>query len=297
MITTTNNTTVISDKKKSAVLSILVFFCLIVLLHFLRFWPPSNLTELVNAEGGGGGVTVNFGDTDFGSNANFLNKNPEQKQTEIAIKKEASAADELLTSQNSTTDITVVKSANKQKEKLMSPIKYEIKPTETKKPIVKKVDDALANLLKGNSKAGDGTTNNTGNQGRANGNLNSGNYSNKGSGGGVGNGNGIGSGQGDGSGSGKGSGSGSGYALGNRKALSKPTPNYTCNEEGKVVVEISVNRSGQVISAKAGVQGTTNTAGCLLSQAKIAALNTKWEPSNDAPDIQIGKIIYNFSLN
>ena len=297
MISTTNNTTAFSDKKKSAVLSVVVFFCLILLLHFLRFWPPSNLTELVNAEGGGGGVTVNFGDTDFGSNANFLNKNPEQKHTETAVKKVASAAEELLTSQNSTTDIIVAAPTNKQKAKLPLPITPDIKPTETKKPIVKKVDDALANLLKGNSKAGDGTTKNSGNQGRTNGDLNSGNYSNKGSGGGVGNGNGIGSGQGDGSGSGKGSGSGSGYALGNRKALSKPSPNYTCNEEGKVVVEISVNRSGQVISAKAGVQGTTNTAGCLLSQAKIAALNTKWESSNDAPDIQTGKIIYNFSLN
>ena len=93
MISTTNNTTAFSDKKKSAVLSVLVFFCLILMLHFLRFWPPSNLTELVNAEGGGGGVTVNFGDTDFGSNANFLNKNPEQKHTETAVNKEASATE------------------------------------------------------------------------------------------------------------------------------------------------------------------------------------------------------------
>ena len=287
-----------SDKKKSAVLSVVAFLCLILALHLIRFWPPLNVSELLNNGGGGGGVTINFGDTDFGSNANVINKVKQQKINATPVKEKSNASEELITATNSTSDLNLIAPKAKQKIKKLAVIVPEIKPIETKTPTPKKIDDAVANLLKGKSKDSDGTTTSSGNQGRSNGAINSGNYSNDGSGGGgSGKGGGIGSGEGKGIGSGKGNGSGSGYTLGNRKALSKPTPNYTCNEEGKVVVEISVNRNGQVISAKAGVQGSTNTANCLLSQAKMAALNTKWESSAEAPDVQIGKIVYNFSLN
>jgi TonB family protein len=84
--------------------------------------------------------------------------------------------------------------------------------------------------------------------------------------------------------------------LAGRKALTKPAPVYNCNEEGTVVVQITVNREGKVIEAKPGARGTTNTAACLASQAKIAALNTKWSPSPDGTENQVGTIKYNFSL-
>ncbi|WP_395056056.1 hypothetical protein [Flavobacterium sp.] len=51
------------------------------------------------------------------------------------------------------------------------------------------------------------------------------------------------------------------------------------------------------ISVVLGVKGTTNTAKCLLDQARIAAMNTKWQTSEDAPERQVGKIVYSFSLN
>jgi hypothetical protein len=84
--------------------------------------------------------------------------------------------------------------------------------------------------------------------------------------------------------------------LGNRKALNKPKPNYTCNEQGVVVVQISVDQNGTVIAANPGVRGTTNAAKCLLEQAKIAAMNTKWQADPAAPSKQVGKIIYSFNL-
>lgn len=74
-------------------------------------------------------------------------------------------------------------------------------------------------------------------------------------------------------------------------------PEYICNEEGKVVVEIIVDRSGKVIEANPGIEGTTNKADCLLEQAKNAALNTTWTPDPEAPERQVGKIIYDFKLN
>ena len=92
-------------------------------------------------------------------------------------------------------------------------------------------------------------------------------------------------------------GSGGNYNLGNRRALTRPIPEYDCNEEGKVVVTISVDPSGKVISAQPGATGTTNSASCLLNQAKEAALRTRFNADSNAPATQVGLIIYNFSLS
>ena len=94
-----------------------------------------------------------------------------------------------------------------------------------------------------------------------------------------------------------GDGSGGNYRLGNRTALNKQVPDYPCNEEGRVVVSISVDQSGRVIAAQAGKQGTTNSAPCLLNEAKAAALKTTFNADSKAPSKQVGEIIYNFSLS
>jgi hypothetical protein len=86
-------------------------------------------------------------------------------------------------------------------------------------------------------------------------------------------------------------------SFGGRKALIKPNPKYNCNEEGTVVVEIVVDKGGNVINVKTGLKGTTNNSKCLLDACKEAALNTKWEANENAPDKQVGKISYNFRLN
>jgi hypothetical protein len=62
-------------------------------------------------------------------------------------------------------------------------------------------------------------------------------------------------------------------------------------------VSIEVNVSGKVINATPGIKGSTNTAACLLSQAKEAALKTTWQPDSNAPSKQIGIIKYRFSLS
>ncbi|WP_330442947.1 hypothetical protein [Flavobacterium sp. C4GT6] len=69
-----------------------------------------------------------------------------------------------------------------------------------------------------------------------------------------------------------------------------------CLEQGIVVVEVHVDRSGKVIKAVPGVRGTTNNAACLLEMAKKAALETKFNGSNKAPEIQLGNISYDFRL-
>jgi hypothetical protein len=292
--------TILSDRKKSLLLSILLYATLLLLLFFIRFWPPSNLQELVGG-GGGGGVTVNFGDSDLGSGANYqsevLNIKNQIKQTPTK-----SIPDEAILSQENTTEESVVIPQKEKTKKNTVVVKEEIKPEVIKPKVSNNTNEALSSILKGSNKGGDGDDKTSGNKGKSNGSLSATGYygtggSGGGTGGGNGTGNGIGTGSGYGSGNGGGSGGGSGYSLGNRKALSKPAPKYTCNEEGKVVVEVSVDRNGKTTNAVAGIKGSTNTAKCLLDQARIAAMNTRWDPSSDAPERQVGKIVYNFNLN
>lgn len=93
-----------------------------------------------------------------------------------------------------------------------------------------------------------------------------------------------------------GAGGGDSYDLGSRKALQKIKPKYECQETGKVVVTIHVDRQGNVVKATGGGRGTTNSAACLVTRAQEAAMKTKWEADADAPELQIGRIVYNFEL-
>jgi hypothetical protein len=294
-----------SDKKKSLLISTAIYGVLLLLLFFIRFWPPYNPENNVAlAEGGGGGgVTINFGDSDLGSGANYKSEVLEVKNQAKQAPAKATQDESIITQENTATNETDVVIPTKEKPKKNTPVvKPEEKPVPQKPKVSNSTNDALSSILKGSNKGGDGDDKVAGNKGKTNGSLGSNGYygsggSGGGTGGGNGTGNGIGTGSGYGAGSGGGSGGGSGYSLGNRKALSKPAPKYTCNEEGKVVVEVTVDQNGRTISATPGIKGTTNTARCLLDQAKIAAMNTKWDADSNAPAKQVGKIIYNFSLN
>lgn len=90
-------------------------------------------------------------------------------------------------------------------------------------------------------------------------------------------------------------GSGTGYGLNGR---GKPTngkvlPN--CDEEGRVVVEIHVNRDGRVIKAIPGKKGTTGDL-CLYEAAKKTAETYKWPADPKAPATQIGFVKIDFSV-
>ena len=294
------SSTISSDQKKSLAFTILLYATMLLILFFIRFWPPANIDQLA-AGGGGGGVTVNFGDSDLGSGANYKSEVVEVKNQTKQIPTKSIPEEAILSQENGTEESAVIPIKEKTKKPTVI-IKPDTKPAAVKPKVSSNTNDALSNILKGSNKGGDGDDKVAGNKGKANGSLSSnGYYGTGGSGGGTGGGNGtgtgVGTGSGYGSGSGGGSGGGIGYSLGNRKAVSKPAPKYTCNEQGKVVVEVSVDRNGRTTNVVAGIKGTTNTASCLLEQAKIAAMNTKWEASSDAPEKQVGKIVYNFNLN
>ena len=278
-------------EKKSFALTTGFFILLFLLLLFLKLTVDPIPAEL---EGGGGGeIAINFGNSEVGSGKNYQSKNLSVPTAKAIPVKTVSQVEKVLTQE--TTEAPVI-SQTKNTEKITTPkpvVKQAPKPS-------KSTSDALSSIMNGSNSSGDGNDKTAGNKGKIYGDPNAKGYNGEGgSGTGTGGGNGSGSGIGNGSGYGNGSGNGTGtgnYQLGNRKALSKPAPKYLCNEQGTVVVQIAVDRNGTVISANPGVKGTNNTAKCLLDQAKIAAMNTKWQSDNTAPDKQVGKIIYNFKL-
>lgn len=300
-------TTSPSEKRKSFLIATCIYALLLLLLFFIRFWPPSD-AELASLAGGGGGggVEVNFGDTEFGSGDNFksevLDVKDSSKQTQAIITPE-----EDIISEDDDADKTDVVIPKNDKPKVTKPVVIkETKPVVVKPKVNNSATSALDNILKGN-KGGDGNSSTSGNQGSSNGSINSNGYGNGGSGGGTGGGNGTGNGTGTGAGSGSGSGGGNGsgnglgkgpgYYLNGRKPLSKPPPDYNCgNEYGLVFVRIFIDKNGNPINAIPGVKGTTNTDSCLLSEAKKAAMKTKWEPSPNGAEKQEGVIGYSFSI-
>lgn len=91
-------------------------------------------------------------------------------------------------------------------------------------------------------------------------------------------------------------GQGKGYGLKGRNLQSNGKVVQDCNQEGMVVVRITVNNSGDVIQAEPGVKGSTNTHPCLLEPAKKTALLHKWFPDSKAPAEQIGFVVIQFKL-
>jgi colicin import membrane protein len=99
--------------------------------------------------------------------------------------------------------------------------------------------------------------------------------------------------RGDGSGLGS---KGISYALEGRGFQYLPEPKYDYQGEGRVVVEVSVDRTGKVTQAVPGTKGSTTLDEYLLRVAKEAALKARFDPKPDAPVIQKGTITYNFIL-
>jgi len=264
-------------KRKSAVITslILMLFILGLFIFGLNYFDPPKEY----------GMAVNFGTSDVGRG-----KIPTKQIPKTSPSKPKAVEKKVKTQPK--TKKTVVKEKVLTQDKIDAPViakKTTKKATPKKKKVVKKktppkpkpdkaTTDILSKLINGpkntaKDKKGEGTDTKPGNKGKKDGDLNTKTYYGKGGKGGGGN-----------------------YSLGNRRPLDTPKPLYDCDEEGRVVVSIEVDQNGNVISAKAGVKGSTTSAPCLLQRAKEAALKTTWQADVTAPNKQIGSIIYNFSL-
>jgi TonB family protein len=84
--------------------------------------------------------------------------------------------------------------------------------------------------------------------------------------------------------------------LNGRYPLDLKKPDFNIQRDGTVVVEISVDRTGTVISAAPGAKGSTLVDKTLYAAARKAALESKFNRKDDADERQIGTITYHFKL-
>ena len=117
-----------------------------------------------------------------------------------------------------------------------------------------------------------------GNQGSPTGDPNAGTYGPGGSGGGD-------------------QGSGISYDLSGRSASSLPKPVYPGDDEGLVVVKVTVDKNGNVTAAEPGARGTTIMNQRFWAEARQAALKAKFNRAENAPAFQQGTISYRFRLD
>ena len=226
------------------------------------------------------GIAINFGNTDFGSGeTNTTETVKTAPQPTESTPQPTPTTEEVITQES--VDAAVIKATKKPEP--TKEVKKEVQPkkVETQKPS-QKTTDALSSLLNGpknDGKAsdGDGDSNQAGNQGKIDGSIYANSY------------------YGDGSGT-NGTGKGS-WGLKGRK-LSKPGAVTTnCNDEGTVVVEVKVNKNGAVTNAKFSPSGSNTTSKCLQEAAIKSAYKYLWNDDNNAPDNQIGFIVFNFRNN
>lgn len=92
-----------------------------------------------------------------------------------------------------------------------------------------------------------------------------------------------------------GSGGGPAYDLGGRGAKSISSPSRDFSEEGKIVVDIWVDKDGKVQRTEIG-KGTTITDSSMRESAKRAAFNSIFNKDDKAADLQRGTITYTFIM-
>ena len=265
-------------KRKSAIITavILILFILGIFNFGMQYLDPPEEY----------GVAINFGDMNVGSGVSVFKsektilkevvKTPEVASPLKEVTKETLV--EKIISEETTKEVPIVGKVAEEKPTQVEDVEKEVSKEEPKPKPSKESLDALNKLLNGNSSdgksKGEGDAAVDGVKGDKDGEPISSKY--------YGN---------------TGSGTGGNYNLAGRKALSTPKKQPDCQEEGVVVVRITVAKNGKVVSAIPGVKGSTNTAPCLLKPAKEAALSTIWNSDGAAPEIQTGTIIYKFSLS
>lgn len=281
------------NRLKGILGTVLFHVGLMILLLFLALRTPLPLP-------GEEGVLVNYG---FDETGMGIDQQEEQASAEPIVKR-GPVHQETKKEEYLTQDIEEAPAIKEKRveEKKKEPEKVIPKPDPEPEPVKQVAEPEPEPAPQPNPKAmykGKGTslaqggqegqTGQPGDQGNRNGTPGAPTY--KGTGGkGAGTANGTGT----GTGTGDGSGNGISYDLGGRGSLLLHKPSYDSKEQGKVVVNIKVDRQGNVTSAVAGAKGTNVSDQTLWQLAKNAALQSTFISDPNAPDTQVGTITYNF---
>lgn len=257
------------EKKSFAITSaIFVIIALICIFFGLTYMdpPPEN------------GIAVNFGTSDNGRG------DVEPAETQAAaqqpVSKPVESQDDLSTQE----DDSPVVAPKKEKVKPNTtptktpPTKTNTK-TETKEATKPTLNNAAANMIKGKGtkpSSGEGDGDADGNKGQISGTMYGNSYW--------------------GNGTGTGSGSGTKWGLKGRNLAGNDKVVQQCNESGRIVIQVTVNKQGRVVDAQYSAKGSNSTSQCLIQPAIATAKTFKWNQAPDAPDSQIGFVEINFSV-
>jgi len=262
-----------SINKYGLIATLSVHVALVSLLFYIGITtPPPPPPDL--------GIMVNFGDGETG----LGNTEPREAIQDVAISTPpptAGQSDENIINQDFEDAPVLKENKTKQQNKNITPTdntkKVNAKPTEEKPKVPERVVNTRAlysGKNSGNATGSEGVAGGTGNQGSKFGSVNSKNHAN-----------------GDSRGAG-----GVAFSLSGRNPLKLPAPEYKNQIEGKVVVEITVDKQGNVTKAVAGVRGSTTLDERLLEAAERAAKRASFDVSANAPAYQKGTITYHFIL-
>lgn len=258
-----------SNKNKliAAAVTLFITAVTVVILILVKHFPPDPpIPER--------GVEVALGNTDFGLGDNPMPA-PAQNTTAAPQPTPAASSDDVVTQ---STEQTV--EMPKKTDKTKPTEKPTTSPTETKQPEKPKEPEINKNALfsgSRNSSSNTGSNSNTGssgntygsgNMGKPNGNPNSTNYTGNG-------------------------GSGDSYYLAGRNVVNKSRPSENRSIEGWIEVVIMVNREGKVVEANVDKQSST-AVNSLRAEAVAAAKRTTFKPDPNAPEVQKGRIRYNY---
>jgi len=92
-------------------------------------------------------------------------------------------------------------------------------------------------------------------------------------------------------------GTGAGAHLAGRGKKSLPVPDCNIQVEGKDIVQIVVDKQGNVIEAHGGYRGSGITDANTIACDEIAAKKSKFTAADDAPERQVGTIVYIHKLH
>jgi hypothetical protein len=84
------------------------------------------------------------------------------------------------------------------------------------------------------------------------------------------------------------------YVMAGRKMIKEPRIDNLTMEKGIVVVEITIDKYGNVVKAVPGIEGTTTSSNYLHTKAKQAAESVKFDTSPVMPQSQMGSITITF---
>lgn len=280
------------NKTRAISLSITIgITALLLLILFFIVIPIPNPLFPESTAGGGGGTEINFGTYNEGTGNiegdGIGDATSVVENTEVTPPTPPENSTENIVTSETGENVNI----NETKPKVENNTTV-ITPTKPKEVVKKKTAaELLAEKFqknKGKNGGGDGNSGQAGNEGSPDGNPNT--HGEGGTGGGEGGGNGPGKGPGSGPGNG-----GYGFSLAGRSMVKPPVLPKNITEEGKVVVEIVVDKNGNVIKAEANGRGTNTNSANLKTIARQAAFATKFNVSG-AEGEQKGTLTMVFSF-